>query len=153
MAVSRAWLAVGVMVPTGLGVAAVPSRIAWAREVRSAADAYGKQEPRCGSVGGDEALARAALQRLSRGRLWYGGKPARGVDACAIGSGLGLASAVPIGLTAAAGAHVGVHTATFGQLAPDRPGLALRAEPLGVRQLLLRASTVAADPDAWNAVF
>lgn len=115
----------------GIAIAALPSRVAFARlQVRAS---QGVQCP----PGYDATLARRWLAELSRGRVWYDEASGAALSRCFTRDGLALASGVPIGSTDAVGSHVGILQLAFDKLDPDRTGSARRAEALGVRSLLV----------------
>ena len=122
-----------------IAVAALPSRVAFARDLVRAS--RGTECP----PGYDAALVRRWLAGLSRGRVWYDESSESELSRCFTRDGLALASGVPIGNTDAVGSHVGILQLAFQKLAPSRAGSVRRAEALGVRSLL-----VVGTPDtAW----
>jgi hypothetical protein len=133
------------------GGLALPARFEWAAKIHVLHKGHAGASP-CGAAtppGYDAEAVRAWLGALHNGRLWYDDASPTG-RACAFGSGLELATQVPIGGTSGVGAHVGVHTVAFHELHPERPGAARRAEALGVRSLLLLTGPAAGD--GWAMV-
>lgn len=127
------------------GALCLPRRIPWRSQLAEATrgGACGTSTPR----GFDAALVGEWLARLDRGRLAY--DDTGPLADCADRAGLELASAVPVGVTPAAGGHVGVHWQAFHAIRPGTPGGAGRAESLGVRYWL-QAAGEPLDPTHWS---
>jgi len=124
---AAAAIAFGVL---GVAIAALPSRVAFAR-----GQVHASHSTAC-PPGYDAAVVRSWLAELSRGRVWYDTGARSGLGRCFTRDGLALASSVPIGNTDAVGSHVGLLQLAFQKLDPSRAGSARRAEALGVRSLL-----------------
>jgi hypothetical protein len=135
--------------------AALPERFAVAdsvhQKIEGILESFGPDDA-CGPRASPTFPARAVktwVSSLVSGRLWYDDPSPASLE-CEFASGFEIDSSVPIAVTSGVGGHVGVHHVAFHQLAPGRPGSALRAEALGIRHALL--FTKEPLPDGWETV-
>ncbi len=158
--VLRAWsahanTAIGALACVGFGLMAwqcMPTLSLWARHFREELVSLTPKRP-CGErtpEGFEPPLIKHWLSELNHGRLWYDDSPQQPLNSCAVATGFELASALPIGNTNAAGAHVGVHTPAFHALDFYRPGACVRAEALGIRYVLLVSDGL--HVDGWEQI-
>lgn len=114
----------------------LPARARATQQLR--APRSGAAASSCGGLlPGDASALRGWLAALRGGSLWLDERDTA-LASCLRAQGLELDSAVPLGATWAVGSHVGLSWAASRQLQPERPGLAQRAEALGIRYLLLQ---------------
>jgi hypothetical protein len=130
-----------VVVSLNWAVDACLARVSAVRRWSAALGEYSERAP-CGQSGPSQLQwerLRLALSKLQSGRLWFDSSDDALTLRCAMAAGLERQSAVPVGPTRGVAAHVGFLSAVNSLLQPNRPGLARRAESLGLRYLLLDA--------------
>jgi len=146
---ARTWSLALALPALAMLAAGLPSRLDRVREVHARlADRAARPCHDLTPDGYDSAAMRRSLAGLTGGSLWYPAATRAAIPWCMVLDAGELSVRVPIAVTAAVGAHVGVLATVAERLEPERDGSALRAEALGVEHAVVDGSS--SPPPGWR---
>ena len=134
----------------GFALTVFPSNARFASTLRAVQDEEWRGACRERVPGFDAPTLAGWVAHLDRGRVAF--DEGDHLEHCPALFGVELASAVPLSESLGAGAHVGVACVAFQALRPAARDSAMRAESLGIRTIIHRASRKLTPDDAWRTI-